>query len=204
MKDRHKTDRHKSVRHKSVRHKTVGGASDACVVIASVAKQSGVNCLNHDSHDLRIGRYHPLPPPKEGNFAIANHAHHSNHIKITVQTTACDVRRQCRDGARPVSTIPNAVPPSPNATPPPPHAVIAGLTRNPIVFGRLRVVARNDGTGSNVVDIHRLTPSEPMNRNHCSFRGKNPREALGQRSFRGKNPHEAFFINPLKIFSYER
>ncbi|MCL2041216.1 MAG: fibrobacter succinogenes major paralogous domain-containing protein [Bacteroidales bacterium] len=63
-------------RHKTVRHKTVGGASGACVVIASVAKQSSVNCLNHDFHDLRIDRI----------FMQSNHAHHLNHIKITVQT----------------------------------------------------------------------------------------------------------------------
>ena len=99
-----------------------------------------------------------------------NHAHHLNHTNITVQTMACDARRQCRDVARNVSTIPNAAAP-------PPHAVIAGLTRNPVVCGRLRAVARNDGTEGNGVGIHRFTPSEPMNRMD-RMTGNNKGEAL--------------------------
>ena len=41
------------------------------------------HCLNHDLHDLRIGR-----------MFMDNHVHHLNHIKITVQTNLLPLQRR--------------------------------------------------------------------------------------------------------------
>ena len=93
------------------------------------------NCLNHDLHDLRIDM-------------IKKYKHEgmkTRRMGYAMCDVRCATRRKCRDGALPVSTTAPA--PTP---PPPPHAVIAGLTRNPVVFGGLRVVARNDRTGCTI------------------------------------------------------
>ncbi|MCL2041217.1 MAG: fibrobacter succinogenes major paralogous domain-containing protein [Bacteroidales bacterium] len=89
-------------RHKTVRHKTVGSASGACVVIAGLTrnlpKTTGLRVK-----PAMTGRGNSNVNPKD-----SNHAHHLNHIKITVQTithrtSPCPLQR--RGGAHRKSHI---------------------------------------------------------------------------------------------------
>ena len=112
------------------------------------ARRYDANCLNRDLHDLRIGRM----------FMQSNHVHQANQanhgsdkrgqgagaIVAIVETQCIASLQHPTPTTSPVETLRTTSLQSPST---PPYAVIAGLTRNPVVFGGLRVVARNDGMG---------------------------------------------------------